>query len=523
MVFWRSSLGLLAALWSSLSVSACRQSLLGTGNGQEQNTYSDLESSTGAQEAFVSAQASFINAVVGVNSNTGNGLFSNGGLLSDELTALESDGNGAALDGRYAVYNEIVGGQELEAEQPTDREFQALLYTRSKLLLPVGPLVTYEQSAGLQALAGEAYALAGYTEIYMAEDYCPGVTLDQALPGSGVQFGTPLSTDSLLGEAIGHFDSALAYAYHNDTVIYLTDVGLGRAWLDRDSLSEAARAVRNVPSAFVYYLTSAAASGNGGGLSPNFWARQGDYVAGFFGYGGGAENWNVADRDGGVGQNYISAHDARLALDSSGITADEYNVNGDNIHFPDSVFYYPLKFGPLGQSASIPMATGVEAALIAAEAADSVGGSAGANAMLRQLQVLRNNAAETYLQVATTLPTMTPDSMNFTGAEAISVLFRERAFWLFGLGTRLGDMRREVRQYGQQYFGGTQSAINAIYPNGPYAQYAVDSALGALGFSGLMISTYGSDIDFPLPTEVSTGATITNPYYKGCTSPTTAP
>jgi len=42
------------------------------------------------------------------------------------------------------------------------------------------------------------------------------------------------------------------------------------------------------------------------------------------------------------------------------------------------------------------------------------------------------------------------------------LLFRERGFWLFLTGTRLGDLRRLVRDYGR--------AAEEVYPSGTYVQ-----------------------------------------------------
>jgi TonB-dependent starch-binding outer membrane protein SusC len=80
------------------------------------------------------------------------------------------------------------------------------------------------------------------------------------------------------------------------------------------------------------------------------------------------------------------------------------------------------------------------------------------------------------------------DEDSTTGASAagqVDVMFRERAFWLYGTGTRLGDMRRLIRQY--------QRDANAVIP------------------------TYGTDVSVMIPTQGS-GQTP-NPYYKGCLSP----
>jgi len=58
-------------------------------------------------------------------------------------------------------------------------------------------------------------------------------------------------------------------------------------------------------------------------------------------------------------------------------------------------------------------------------------------------------------------------------------MFSERAFWLFGTGHRLGDLRRLVRHYGR--------AAESVFPTGAY-------------FKG---GVYGSDVNLPIPLEES--------------------
>jgi hypothetical protein len=82
----------------------------------------------------------------------------------------------------------------------------------------------------------------------------------------------------------------------------------------------------------------------------------------------------------------------------------------------------------------------------------------------------------------------------------IDVLFRERAFWLYGLGTRVGDLRRLIRQYKRD--------ANAVFPSGPYAN-------GNNPGLPTPIPTYGTDVSLTLPTPASF-ETTTNPNYKGC-------
>ena len=66
-------------------------------------------------------------------------------------------------------------------------------------------------------------------------------------------------------------------------------------------------------------------------------------------------------------------------------------------------------------------------------------------------------------------------------------MFRERAFWLFGTGHRIGDLRRLARQYGR--------ASETVFPTGTY-------------FKG---GLYGTDVNIPVPFEERN-----NPNFHGC-------
>jgi len=69
----------------------------------------------------------------------------------------------------------------------------------------------------------------------------------------------------------------------------------------------------------------------------------------------------------------------------------------------------------------------------------------------------------------------------------ISLQFREKAFWTYGRGERLGDLRRLVRQYGRPQ--------DQVFPTGTF-------------FKG---GSYGTDVNLPVPQ-----AELNNPSYTGC-------
>jgi hypothetical protein len=73
-------------------------------------------------------------------------------------------------------------------------------------------------------------------------------------------------------------------------------------------------------------------------------------------------------------------------------------------------------------------------------------------------------------------------------AAQVDQLFKERAYWLWLTGHRLGDMRRLVGQYGRD--------AETVYPSGQYHKGG---------------DSYGTDIRFPIPLDEQN-----NPNYAGC-------
>jgi hypothetical protein len=411
------------------------------------------------------------------------GLLQWGGLLGDEFTwaYFGNDPSAANIDARVTVGT---GG----FQESGDAAIQLLLKGRLTLLSALPSLEQYEPASGRSKI-GEAFALLGYAELVTAEDYCAGVALDALVPVQGVRYGTPLTTDSLLGAAAADLDSAAAHASGDVTIAALAAVGRARARLDRGQFAAAAAVVSGVPTSFVYNTE----------LEPGGFSSSAPQTFNLYDEETAALNCgfvNVGDRKGGNGLNYVSAQDPRLILS----TAVAETCDGFYSGHADSVWYYPVKFG--NPSTFVPLATGVEARLIEAEAAlqaQQVGTWAGA------LNALRADSADTKVAFASLL---TSDSTTTaSAAEQVDVMFRERAFWLYGTGTRLGDLRRLIRQYGRDQ--------SAVFPTGPYP-HGNDSNLPS------PLPNYGTDVSLTLPTAAS-GLSYPNPAYKGCLTSTKVP
>ncbi|HWZ58753.1 MAG TPA: hypothetical protein VNW46_07210 [Gemmatimonadaceae bacterium] len=414
-----------------------------------------LNTPDGAESIFEAGRYQLFNGLVGYNN-----LLMWSETLSDEYTwFLASDaGLGMNVDARTTS----AGGGYAEGG---DNALQPLLTGRSSLLVALPVMEKYEAATNLSHV-GEAFALVGYSELLLAEDYCAGLPLSQVLPGGrGIQYGHPLTTDSLLGVAEAHFDSALAHAAGSDTVVNLASIGLARTLLNRARYDSAALVVANVTPGFVYNTDMPPTPNQGGTSGVNLYAGMTTVY--------GVQLINVSDREGTNGQPFISAHDPRLQFDTT------FTMTGA------ATWYVPKKFENFEY---IPLATGIEAGLIQAEAALHNG----SGAWLTDLQALRTSAGDT----ATIADPISPSAR-------VDLLFSERAFWLFGTGTRLGDLRRLIRQYGRDQ--------STVFPTGTYVPGTNPS------LSSPPILTYGTDVNLTLPTGAQTVVTpSSNPYYKGC-------
>lgn len=404
-------------------------------------------------------------------------LFELSGLLTDEFTYVSFTSPSIGLVAPDAR-NGAIGS--LAQTGPASGALNGLLSSRLRLLLAEAAVAQFEPASGH---VGLAYALTGYSELWVAESFCAGVPFSTILPGGGWAYGAPLSTDSMFGAAEAHFDSALKYAASNDTVISLASVGLGRVRVGRGDFRGADSAVAGVPLGFVYGLYSSSTTSNVSNQL-NLWSSETATNS--------CSPFNVADIEGGNGMNFVSGGDARLAFNTAVVLK---TCDGET-------WYYPAKFGL--PSTTIPIATGVEAQLVAIEAELQGGNVTGAMA---DLNTLRSNAPSTYLKLAVgALPLMQTglviDSLNPPMDSAVSILFRERAFWLYGLGTRLGDMRRLIRQYHRD--------PETVFPTGTYVG-------GESPKLSPPIPSYGTDVSFMIPTP-SAGRTP-NPGYQGCLSP----
>jgi hypothetical protein len=235
-------------------------------------------------------------------------------------------------------------------------------------------------------------------------------------------------------------------------------VGKGRVKIDQNDYPAAAGFVASVPDKLVLSVAYSASS----------------IVNAVFDWMNTTLNFAPADREGINGLPFVSANDPRVTVKrtSSGAVALQAGQDGVR-HAVQTVYSLPNQ--------SIPLATGVEARLIEAEAA------------------LRANDPVTFITkinaaraTRTDLGPLTDPGVVTDTTARTKLLFQERGFWFWGTAHRLGDLRRLVRQY--------KRPTETVFPTNDY-------------FKG---GKYGTDVTL-IPAQAEKNNTIDGVPYAGCT------
>jgi hypothetical protein len=316
----------------------------------------------------------------------------------------------------------------------------------------------------------EMLTLAGLTYVMLAENYCNGVPLDQLNADGTVTHGAQLTTSQILDTAANRFTQALTVAQGlnipgasgpatKTKFVAFASVGLARTLLDKGDAAGASAAASDAlaPTSFSYVVEH----------DLNSFRQQN----GVFNGNRNFKRYGVADLKGGVGFPYMSVADPRTPF---------FRSPGTNLGFDKKTPQFDqLRY--VDQKASTTVSTGAEARLINAEASLLGGDTVGFMGRLNALRAappayfLVNNPPAPLAPMAA-LATPTSDTA------AVSLLFAERARWLWFTAHRLNDLRRLVRPVGQR--GGYGRAVNAVFPNGAYFK------------NGLV---YGTDVNLPVP------------------------
>lgn len=295
---------------------------------------------------------------------------------------------------------------------------------------------------------GEMWAVAGFAYLLFAEHYCSGVPFSEVAPSGAITFGEPRTTAQIFERALDRFARALEGAAGDGDVLALARVGRARALLGLGRWAEAGEAAAAVPSDFSWKVEHS--------------DRARDQENAVHAFARAYDQWSVADTEGGVGLPFRSALDVRVPWvrePADAVGLDQRTPQFDLLLYPD-------------RAAPIPLATGLEARLVEAEAALALGDPARALALIDDVRASFG---------------LSPVDDPGDAAARVDLLFRERAFTLFATGHRLGDLRRLIARYGR--------SPDAWLPTGTHPKGGA----------------YGTDRWLPVPADERR-----NPHFTGC-------
>jgi len=375
-----------------------------------------------------------------------------GGLLTDEWKSSDTFSQRNETDQRSVQTNNA----NIQGAYTTVQQSRGFIRTAIDLLNKYTPDSTRN--------IGQMYLAAGFAELTIAENFCSGVPETYTTNGVYV-YGPQLTTDSIFKRAAFFFDSALVRSQGSDALSVAQKQALlvmrARVLVDQGQFAQAAALVpaTAVPTNFQYLLTFDQATGDNQLWSLNISA--GRYTVG-----------DSVDLTGVVKNAlpFASSGDPRVAV----ANPKKVGFDGTTSLFNQGVFAQ--------RTDPVPLVSGIDARLMEAEAKLNANDIAG---MMTILNALRTSAQKLgNLNVAAMAAIATTPA---TKDAAVTLFFREKAFWTFGRGQRLQDERRQVRQYGR-----TQ---DQVFPVGSF-------------FKG---ASYGTDVNFPV-----TDNEKTNPEFKGC-------
>jgi starch-binding outer membrane protein, SusD/RagB family len=398
-----------------------------------------------------------------------------GGLLADEWATSSTFVQNQETDQRSIQLN----------DGTVNTELRALYRVRTDANQAIALLNKYKPTPTSDI--GEMYFARGFAELQLASDFCNGIPLSDGA-GDQIVFGNPLPVKDVFNVAIASFDSALALSSGADassvSINRAARIGKARALLGvgLSNAPAAAALVAGIPTTYRYDVTASLT----GGIN-TLWdqaASQGRYVVSDSLQG---NNRSITVKN---AIPFFSAHDPRVPA--------HYRVaaNGrDTVKAQDGNTFIIQVDSLWGQTSAVAVVHGLDARLIEAEAALQAGNAASMISILNALratplQLTAPSPTATGTHPGWTTPAMPALTDPGTQAGRVALLFREKAFWQFGRGHRLGDLRRLIRDYGRAADG------SDTFPVGVHFQGGV----------------YGADLNLPVTTDEQIG----NPNFTGC-------
>lgn len=415
----------------------------------------DIQSATGADALYVGALGRMKVALNGSPTNSGSNqeaAWNWAGLFTDEFKSGDTFSQRNDADQRNLQDNDAL----------VTRIWAGLQQGRGYARTAIDALTQFDPNA--KSKIAEMYFAMGFLELTLGQEFCNGIPLGETVDGKPV-YTQPLTTADVFNSAITRFDSALtilgsATDDASSNVRTATLIAKARAQVDLAQFDAAATTVSGISTDYQYNATYSNTTDD------NQWWILGPSV----------ERYSLGDSVDITGPvlnaiPFASANDPRVPVDSGEKKAGEDN---------QTIFVWTDRLA--GRDDPLPLVSGIDARLIEAEDQLQAGDYPG---MVATLNALR--ASKQTIGVFET-PVMAPiATIPATKDAAIDLLFREKAFWQFGRGIRMDDLRRLVRQYSRPQ--------DQVFPSGKFFK----------------TGDYGSEVSFAVP-----DAEKTNPNFKGC-------
>lgn len=394
---------------------------------------------------------------VGQAYDNDDGQITYSGMMADEFVNSETFPTRIQVD----IRNILIDNSSLDGV--TRNLYQA----RTSAELAVAQFEKFEATD--EAGYAESLGLAALTYVLFGENYCSGVPFSQQNADGSFEYGGQETTAQIFQRAVDATTAAIAAAEPGSDEFYLAAVLQGRALLNLNLPAEAAQAVAEVPTDFVYGFAHSENTDR---------ENNGVHVFNTL-----SERISVSDSEGGNGLAYraeFTSGDPRTPWERTGGTDTGFDRSTPQ--------YNGLKYN--SRSAFTPVATGIEARMIEAEAALRAGDIP---TFLARLNEPRGDGAALLTANLSDFDPFAADLADVTDPGTadgrIDLLFHERAFWMWMTSHRLGDLRRLIRQYGR--------AEDAVFPTGEYHK---DNQGGI----------YGDDVNLPLTVDE-----LNNPEFAG--------
>jgi hypothetical protein len=417
-----------------------------------------------------------------------------GGLLADEWGSSSTFVQNDETDQRNTqLNNATVQGQVRALYRVITDANQAI-----PLLEKFKPNAAADTSGGAAShpsSVAEMYFIRGFAQLQLASDFCNGIPLSNGA-GAVAVFGDPQPVSVVFQTAIASFDSAKTFSANaadppSVAINNAARIGKARALvgLGKTNLPAAAAEVAAIPTTYRYDVTASLTGGTN-----TLWdqaASSARYTV------GDSAQPNVRTALIGNAIPFGSTHDRRVPA--------RYQIakNGkDSVKSQDGGTYSVIVDSLWGQTSAVAVVHGLDARLIEAEnflnQGDITNWLATLNALRSaQIQITAPSPTSTGTHPGWIVPVM--PALTDPGAGSgtldptsprLKLFFREKAYWQFGRGIRLGDLRRQIRDYGFAPDGSQNFPTGAHYKGG----------------------SYGTDVNLPITTDEQVG----NPKFSLC-------